>query len=84
MGLSLGTCRLVLLRGTLSLDKFQFFFRSGTFIWDLSLGNFRIGSFARDLGNWAPEAAGTEFPLLGEPGGAADVASILNVEYEPF
>ena len=51
------------------------FIRLGTFAWDLSLGDFRLGLLAWELfslgifclGSWGPEAGGTGLLRLGEP-----------------
>ena len=43
----------------------------GYFDWKLVLGIFRLGTFALGslgLGNWSPEAGGTGWLTLGEPG----------------
>ena len=40
----------------------------GSFTWELSLG-----VFAWDLGNWVPEAGGTDLLALGGSGRMADV-----------
>ena len=54
-------------------------FRLESFVWDPSLGNFCLGSLG--LGDWSPEAGGTGWLTLGEPGGTGSpdrVFEILN------
>ena len=47
--------------GKLSLENFSL----GLFRLGFSYGNFRLGSFARGLGNWAIEAGGNDFLGVG-------------------
>ena len=73
---SLGNFRLELSLGSFRLGFFDLKrslgnFRFGSFVWELSLGIFRLGTFALGslgLGNWSPEAGGTGWLTLGEPG----------------
>ena len=73
--LSLGIFRVATSAWELSCKNF----RLGSFAWKLSLGNF--GSRISGLGKWSPEAGGTGWRTLGEPGGTGSpdrVFKILN------
>ena len=70
---SLRNLRLETLAWELSLVSFRV--SSGKLVCELSLGNF--GSRISNWENWSPEAVGTGWRILGEPGGAVVFACSL-------
>ena len=83
----LGTFALDLSFGNFRLGSFAWYyqlysawfwiFRLEAFAWDLPLGNFCLGSLG--LGNWSPEAGGTGWLTLGEPGGTGSPHSVFEI-----